>query len=117
MLTDSHQSAIREHIPMPPEIRKHASRANADLYNGPIYEPFDDGTPYSFSESASILAEWCREQAPLYLDDDSGCVSSTEPEGIYEEDEDRYYDPPPYYELDAHDIAAAFGYRELYTYG
>ena len=130
MTTKAMERAIREAFPMPEDIRKHANRANYDLHYGPLSGPFEDGSAYSFSESAGIFGEWVDDIGTVYYDDCSGCIMTSEPEGewfnpetgeysdSWEDPEDgwEWVEPGEYYIVEPRDIAEALGYRELYSY-
>lgn len=129
------EQAIREHYPMPADIRAHASSANFDLYFGPLgfdhwrVESGNDSLPdYDWCESRDIFHEWLADLDTVYYEPDTGCILESEPEGEWyhaeldeyssewqEESEGwQYYEPEPYYSIDSAEIAEAFGYSELY---
>ena len=132
MRTDIEQ-AIREHYPMPSDVRKHSSAANHDLYFGPLgadhwrEETGDDSAPdYDWVESAKVFWDWIESLDTIYVEEDSGCAMTSEPEcdlidpetGEPTDDEEigEWVEPMPYYQISPSDIADAFGYRELWNH-
>jgi hypothetical protein len=137
MMTKDIEAAIREHFPMPQEIRTHASSANHDLYFGPLgvdhwrIENDDDTLPdYDYCQSRQVLADWLDDLGGGYISEDCLSFSETEPQGEwFNEERDEYsdqwqdeaegwvwFEPEPYYEITPADIAEAFGYAELYRH-
>ena len=108
---DLHDMSVAEHVKVPPQIRELINMANSDLYFGPL-----DGEPgyIGFSNAIQAIRDWADELDTLYVQEWSGCVSLTEPEGEY--DGDEYIDPLEYYVYERKDILRVILGRELISY-
>ena len=131
------EETIRQHYPMPSNVRRHASAANHDLYFGPMGpdhwrdEDDDDTLPdYTFSSSLQIFVDWIEDLDTVYIEEFSDCLVSGEPEGFWyngetdhetcEEPEElegyEWFDAESHIVVDTRTIADAFGYTELYNH-
>jgi len=131
--------AVREFFKesMPAEVEKMARLAGWDLYSGPMTYceecGVDDLSDCSceikypgFQEAVGIVAEWVDDNVhTLYVEEDSGCVMTREPEGEWlneeceecdEEDGGVYHEPMPYYQLERADIVKILFDPELASY-
>lgn len=92
-MNTSMSKAIREHFPVPSDIRRQAALATWDLYQGPSDEGSrndgDEDEPYvGFAKACDLIQAWCAEALhDVWYDSEYGEVMDHEPEG-YSDEED-----------------------------
>lgn len=95
-----------------------AAAANADLHYGDTSSEDYPG----FEAACREVFRWlANDVGTLYVEEDSGCVMTREPEGEWLEgaedeegnSEDAWCEPMPYYTLDANDVASILFGSEL----
>lgn len=121
------RKAIKERFAdMPKDVERAGRLASWDLWNGPLTCCEECGSdslstcacehPYpGFQRACDVVSRWADENVgTLYLEIDTGYVSSEEPQG--EEIDGEYVEPLPYYVIERGDILAALFGRELASY-
>ena len=130
------EQSVRGYVEMPDDIARHANAALYDLYFGP-YSPdhwreesdCESEPDYSFAYSTAIFFDWLDDIGTLYVEEESACVSTSEPMGEYytaktdaysdtpcDHFDSEYIEPMPYYVMESRDIADALGYGQLCGY-
>ena len=99
--------------------------AGADLYNGPVYigpdgdvcTMWDDGAePFSFRAACEAIREALSGVSDVYLEEWSGSILESEPEGYEDELTGEWLDPGVCYLISASDIITRIVGRELAAY-
>ena len=88
LISEAINQAISQTPSIIPAIPEVAGMMQTDLYQGPIYlspdgemcEHADEGAvAFDFNAGVEIMRDWKGELPTLYIDNDSGCVSETNP--------------------------------------
>jgi len=110
---------------LPEDVKRLIELANSDLYSGPVYldqdgeecSMWDDGaTPFSFRKACDRIREALSDVSDVYLEDWSGCVLTSEPEGYEDEETGAWIEPDPYTLIEASALVRAIVGRELASY-